>query len=97
MRLTARLLDVATGESLWAGSYTDKLSDFFAVQDALVTQLVSALAVEVPGDTRRRLVQHSTADPEAWQLYANGRYQIERRSPDGVRRAREFFQAGDRA
>jgi DNA-binding winged helix-turn-helix (wHTH) protein/TolB-like protein/tetratricopeptide (TPR) repeat protein len=92
VRLTARLLDVATGESLWAGSYTDKVSDFFAVQDALVTQLVSALAVEVPGDTRRRLVHHSTADPEAWQLYANGRYQIERRNPNGVLRAREFFQ-----
>ncbi len=93
VRLTARLLDVATGESLWAGSYTDKLSDFFAVQDALVTQLVSALAVEVPGDTRRRLMQHSTADPEAWQLYANGRYHLERRSPEGVQRAREFLQA----
>jgi TolB-like protein len=93
VRLTARLLDVATGESLWAGNYTDKLSDFFAVQDALVTQLVNALAVEVPVDTRRRLVQHSTADPEAWQLFANGRYQLERRSPDGVRRARAFFQA----
>jgi len=93
VRLTARLLDVATGESLWAGNYTDKLSDFFAVQDALVTQLVNALAVEVPLDTRRRLVQHSTADAEAWQLFANGRYQLERRSPDGVQRALAFFQA----
>ncbi len=65
VRLTARLLDVATGESLWAGSFTDKLSNFFAVQDALVTQLVDALAVEVPGDARRRLVQHSTADPRS--------------------------------
>jgi tetratricopeptide (TPR) repeat protein len=92
VRLTARLLDVATGESLWAGNYTDRLSDFFAVQDALVTQLVTALAVEVPFDTRQRLVQHSTADPEAWQLYANGRYQLERRNPNGVLRARGFFQ-----
>jgi DNA-binding winged helix-turn-helix (wHTH) protein/TolB-like protein len=93
VRLTARLLDVATGESLWAGNYTDRLGDFFAVQDELVTQLVNALAVEVPVDARRRMVQHSTANAEAWQMYANGRYQIERRSPDGVRRAREFFQA----
>lgn len=93
VRLTARLLDVATGKSLWAGNFTDKLVDFLAVQDALVTQLVNALAVDIPVDARRRLAQRSTRDPEAWQLFANGRYQLGRRSPDGIRRAREFFDA----
>jgi DNA-binding winged helix-turn-helix (wHTH) protein/TolB-like protein/Tfp pilus assembly protein PilF len=93
VRLTARLLDVATGKALWAGNYTEKLDDFFAVQDALVTQLVSALAVDVPVDARQRLVSRSTADTEAWQLYASGRYQLERRDPDGIQRARELFQS----
>jgi len=34
-----------------------------------------------------------TADTEAWQLYANGRYQLERRDPDGIDRAKQFFRA----
>ena len=93
VRLTARLLDVATGQSLWAGRYTEKLGDFFAVQDSLVTQLVSALAVDISPETRERLVAHSTANAEAWQLYANGRYQIERRDPQSIQRAKEFFEA----
>jgi serine/threonine-protein kinase len=78
---------------LWAGNYTEKVDNFFTVQDALVTQLVSALTVELPADARRRLVAHSTLDSEAWQLYANGRYQLERRDPDSIRRAKEFFEA----
>jgi tetratricopeptide (TPR) repeat protein len=93
VRLTARLLDVASGQSLWAGNYTETLGDFFAVQDSLVTQLVNALAVDLPPDARRRLTVHSTVDPEAWQLYANGRYHLERRDPEGIVRARNYFDA----
>lgn len=93
VRLTARLLDVTSGRSLWAGDFTENFGDFFALQDALVTQLVAALAVEVPADVRERLVAHTTTDTEAWQLYANGRYQLERREPDSFRRARGFFEA----
>ncbi len=93
VRLTARLLEVATGEALWAGSYTEKLGDFFAVQDALVTQLVAALAVEVPAEVRERLVARTTTNTQAWQLYANGRYQLQRRDPEAFQRAMEFFEA----
>jgi DNA-binding winged helix-turn-helix (wHTH) protein/TolB-like protein/Flp pilus assembly protein TadD len=91
VRLTVRLLDVATGESLWAGNFTQQLGGFFAVQDALVTQLVSALAVQTPLHGLPQIAGSTTADTEAWQLYANGRYQLERRDPDGVDRAKRFF------
>lgn len=91
VRLTVRLLDVATGESLWAGNFTQKVGDFFAMQDALVAQLVSALAVQTPLQGLSQVAGSTTADTEAWQLYANGRYQLERRDPDGVDRAKRFF------
>lgn len=91
VRLTVRLLDVATGESLWAGNFTQQLGDFFAMQDALVTQLVSALAVQTPLQGLPQIAGSTTADTEAWQLYANGRYQLERRDLDGVDRAKRFF------
>jgi DNA-binding winged helix-turn-helix (wHTH) protein/TolB-like protein/Flp pilus assembly protein TadD len=93
VRLTARLLDVGTGESLWAGNYTEPLGEFFAMQDALVTQLVSALAIEASPELRARLTRHTTTDAEAWQLYANGRFQLEQRDSDSLARARVFFEA----
>jgi TolB-like protein len=91
VRLTVRLLDVRTGESIWAGNFTQKLGDFFAVQDALVSQLMSALAVQMPLQGLPHTAGSSTADTEAWQLYANGRYQLERRDPDGIDRSKKFF------
>jgi len=93
VRLTARLLEVASGRAIWSGEFTEKFGDFFVLQDALVTQLVAALAVEVPADVRAQLVAHTTTDTEAWQLYANGRYQLERRDPQAFSRAMGYFEA----
>jgi DNA-binding winged helix-turn-helix (wHTH) protein/TolB-like protein/Tfp pilus assembly protein PilF len=92
VRLTARLLEVASGRAIWSGDFTEKFGDFFVLQDALVTQLVAALAVEVPAEVRQRLVAHATTDTEAWQLYANGRYQLERREPEAFTRAMRYFE-----
>jgi TolB-like protein/Flp pilus assembly protein TadD len=92
VQLTARLLDVETGQSLWAGNFREKLGNFFDVQDALVTQIVTALPVELPDAARQRLVAYDTADSEAWQLYANGRYQIERRDQASTLRAKDYFE-----
>ena len=96
IRITARLLDTASGASLWAGDFTERLDDFFAVQDSLATQLVAALAPNLVPDLRERLHRHDTDDVEAWQLYANGRYHVARRSEASIRKAIEYFAAAER-
>ncbi|RPI13980.1 MAG: hypothetical protein EHM60_07830 [Lysobacterales bacterium] len=96
VRLTARLLDVDTGASLWAGDFTESYDDFFRLQDAVATQLVGALAIDLPDAARRRLRGHATADAEAWQLYANGRYQLSQRTAAGSRAALRYFEAAER-
>lgn len=91
VRLTAQLLVAKTGASLWADSYTERMGELLAVQDSLAMQLATALTSELSSQTQARVVAHETSDVEAWQLYANGRYQIERRDAASLRRATEFF------
>ena len=90
VRITARLLAVE-GSSLWANAYTQPAGELLAVQDSLATELASALTSELSDETRSGVVAHETSDVEAWQLYANGRYQIERRDAASLRRAAGFF------
>ncbi len=45
MRVTAQLVEAATGNHLWAERYDRELADIFAVQD----ELVQAIATAVPG------------------------------------------------
>jgi tetratricopeptide (TPR) repeat protein len=93
VRLTARLLAVDDGASLWANSYTERLGELLAVQDSLAMQLASAITYELSDETRSGVVAHETSDVEAWQLYANGRYQLELRDAASLRRAAGFFDA----
>jgi DNA-binding winged helix-turn-helix (wHTH) protein/TolB-like protein len=93
VRLTARLLAVEGNASLWANSYTEPLGELLAVQDSLAMQLATALTHELSDETRSGVVAHETSDVEAWQLYANGRYQLERRDAASLKRAAGFFDA----
>ncbi len=96
IRLTARLIDVRSGKPLWAGDFTERLDDFFAVQDSLASQLMNELVPNLPVEVRQRSLQHHTVDVEAWQLYANGRYHVARRNEASVRKAIEYFAAAER-
>jgi len=93
LRLTARLLDVGSGRSLWAGRFNEPLGDFFSVQESLANQVVRALSVELSDEQRSRLARRDTADPDAWQLYLNGRYHWNRKTEEGLLRSIEFYQA----
>lgn len=96
VRLTARLLDVDDGRALWSGRFDENARDFFAVEDALARQIVDALAVDLSGSTGERITRHYTESVEAWQLYLNGRYFWEQKSPEGFRKAIEFYEAAER-
>jgi DNA-binding winged helix-turn-helix (wHTH) protein/TolB-like protein/tetratricopeptide (TPR) repeat protein len=93
VRLTARLLAVDDGASLWANNFTEPVGELLTIQDTLAIQLVNALTIELSNDTRSGVLAQETSDVEAWQLYVNGRYQIERRDASSLRRAIEFFDA----
>jgi TolB-like protein/Flp pilus assembly protein TadD len=93
IRLTARLTDTRSGRTLWADDFTERLDDFFAVQDSLASQLAEALMPHLPADARRRALRRESADVEAWQLYAQGSYLRANPSEAALRRAIEFFSA----
>jgi DNA-binding winged helix-turn-helix (wHTH) protein/TolB-like protein len=97
VRMTARLLDVGTGVAIWSGRFDEKSEDFFSIQDSIASELVSVLAINLTGAARERLLKRDTQDIEAWKLYVNGRYHIERRNEADLRRAVGFFEAAERA
>lgn len=93
IRLTARLIAVSNGEALWANSFTERLGELLAVQEALAIQLADAITAELRGDARSGVIARETTDVEAWQLYANGRFLVERRDAESLREAIRLLEA----
>ncbi len=92
IRVTARLISVPDGVSLWAGTFDEKFTDVFTLQDAISQKVVDALALRLSGEEKKRLTKRYTENVEAYQLYLTGRYHWSRLTPPDIRKAIGFFQ-----
>ena len=91
LRITAQLSSVADGYHLWSETYDRRAADVFAVQDEISRAIVQALAVRGAIDPGRPLVASSTQDVDAYNLYLEGRFHLNKWRPDSVRKGIEYF------
>ena len=73
VRVTAQLIDAATGAHLWAERYDRDLTDVFAVQDDLTQRIVSALKVTLSPAEKARLADGAPANADARECYIRAR------------------------
>lgn len=83
VRINARLLNVANGDALWAGTFDARPNDVFTLQDRIAAGVASTLAVKVDALPARGRSPCDGADPEAYRAYLTGRHLIAR--PDPIR------------
>ncbi|HEV7514927.1 MAG TPA: protein kinase, partial [Thermoanaerobaculia bacterium] len=92
IRLTAQLVDAADGYQRWSQTYERTMSDVFALQEELARAIVRELPLQVSQAGNRRLVKPVTENLEAYTLYMRGRYFANKRTPDGLRAATDYFE-----
>jgi serine/threonine-protein kinase len=73
IRVTAQLLDVATGNMLWSDRIDADSADIITVQDTIARRIVEGLRLELSPDEKDGLAHPATADPEAYDEYLRGR------------------------
>jgi adenylate cyclase len=69
VRVTAQLIDGATGGHVWADRYDRDLTDIFAIQDEISKAIVEALKVKLMPAEKRAIERRGTANAEAYNLY----------------------------
>jgi len=92
LRVSAQLINAATGYHLWSDEYDRDARDVFAVQDEIARAIVGALRVKLSGTANATLVKPSTGNPEAHDLYLQGRYFFARRDSTSLRKAQDYFE-----
>lgn len=92
VRVTARLLRVGDGKTLWAGQFDGTFGDIFSVQDSISKRVVGGLALELTGEERQRLSKNYTENTEAYRLYLLGRFHWNKRTVSDFQKSIEYFQ-----
>ncbi|MGH8238527.1 MAG: winged helix-turn-helix domain-containing tetratricopeptide repeat protein, partial [Steroidobacteraceae bacterium] len=93
IRVTARLLRISDGHSLWAGKFDEPLSDILTVQDSIAERVMTTLAPQLSAAGTLAKRPRPTENAEAYQLYASGFYNQQRRDMNGLPAAVEKFEA----
>jgi TolB-like protein/Flp pilus assembly protein TadD len=92
IRVTVQLVSVEEEATLWAEKFDEKFTDIFAMEDSVSEKVADALTLTLSGEERKLLTKRYTENIEAYQTYLKGRYFWNKRTPEGVRRAFEYFQ-----
>jgi adenylate cyclase len=66
VRLTAQLLDAATGNHLWAERYDRELKDAFAIQDEITLEIIKAMQVKLTKGEQARVTGRGTKNLDAF-------------------------------
>jgi TolB-like protein len=91
VRITAQLIDGATGGHVWAERYDRDLSDIFAVQDEISQAIVAALKVTLFPAEKKAIEQRATNNVEAYDKFLRARALIRQLGPAELARAIAIF------
>lgn len=91
VRVTARLIGVGDGGTLWVGQFDEKFTDIFAVQDSVSLRVAGALRPSLTGEERALLAKRYTDDAEAYDLYLKGRFFWNKRMREADEQAADYF------
>jgi len=67
VRITAQLIDAATGNHIWAERYDRKLADIFAVQDEITERVVATIEPELYAAEHLRSQRKPPESLDAWE------------------------------
>ena len=89
--ITVELVSTRDGSRLWGGEYRHLITDLLAAQSVISQQVSHQLRSQLSGAERQQVTKQFTENPEAYRLYLNGRFEWNRQSIDGFRKAIEHY------
>jgi serine/threonine protein kinase/Tfp pilus assembly protein PilF len=90
--LGVELVSVADGSQLWGEQYKRKLSDVFAMQEEIASEISGKLSLRLTREQKKRLTKRHTDNAKAYQLYLKGRYFWNQRSVEGLHKGIDYFE-----
>ena len=73
VRITAQLINGASGDHVWAERYDRDLTDIFAIQDEISQAIVAALKAKLLPEEKKAIASRGTTNVEAYNLFLMAR------------------------
>lgn len=92
IRVSAQLIDASSGEHVWANTYDSEVTDVFAAQDEISSQIAASLVGDLNRAEAEQARQRGTGNLKAWSLYQLGlQHSVDRYTKEDFAAARDLF------
>ncbi|MCH8947330.1 MAG: winged helix-turn-helix domain-containing protein [Acidobacteria bacterium] len=92
VRITVQLIEAASDRNLWAENYDRELRDILALHSEVARAIAREIKITLTPQEQVQLGRAQPVDPETYQLYLKGNFQLTRLSQTGFRKAVEHYQ-----
>jgi TolB-like protein/DNA-binding winged helix-turn-helix (wHTH) protein/Flp pilus assembly protein TadD len=92
VRITAQLIEASTDRHLWSQSYEGELRDTLVLQNKVAKAIADQIRINLNPQEQAALKKARIVDPEAYESYLKGRYFWNKRTADGLKVARAYFE-----
>jgi TolB-like protein/Flp pilus assembly protein TadD len=94
MRITPELIDVGSGNVLWAETYDEGLQDVFSIESNIAANVAANLQVALSLEDQQRISARPTSSADAYvHHYMRGRYLWNQRNEEAIEKALEYYRA----
>ncbi len=90
--LSLDLVEAATGNQIWGEQYVRGFNEIASLQKEIARDVSNKLKAKLSGADQQNIAKGQTANSEAYQLYLQGLYQWNKRTFEGIEKAKELFQ-----
>src|SRR6266566_5308875 len=92
LTLYLSLVDTRTGDQLWGEQYNRKQADLLSLQNTVARDVATKLRNKLSGADEQKVAKNFTQNTEAYQLYLQGRFFANKRTPQSIQKAIEYYQ-----
>jgi tetratricopeptide (TPR) repeat protein len=91
VRITAQLIGLPVERHLWAQSFEGDLRDTLVLQNSVACAIAEQIRATVTQQEQAALQNSKPLNPVAYEAYLKGRYFMNKRTGDGLKKAIEYF------
>jgi serine/threonine protein kinase/Tfp pilus assembly protein PilF len=91
LTVRAELVDAREGTQLWGEQYNRKAADLLAVQEEIARTVAETLRVRLTGAQEQQLAKRPTENPQAYQLYLDGRFYGRQGGSENLKKAFDHY------
>ena len=93
VRINVQLIDAETDEHIWAESYDRDFSSLIAMQNEIARRVARAVQAKVTPEEQIRLSSGQSVNPDSYDAFLRGMFQLHKESPEGYQRGIEIMMA----